>query len=130
MPDYTEADYNAYLMDSAWTRDQTAHLMELARQFDVRFIHMQDRWDVEKFSPRPSVEELKARYYGILGALDKVSVGVKYKLPTGMFASISREGGQFLLFNSSNKRRVPFSSCLRGAWSIEHKLFAHCNISA
>ncbi len=95
MPDYTEADYNAYLMDSAWTRDQTAHLMELARQFDVRFIHMQDRWDVEKFSPRPSIEELKARYYGILGALDKVSMGSDI---ANRYAAIDQQGGGAISF--------------------------------
>lgn len=48
--------------------------MDLARQFDVRFIHMHDRWDTEKFPPRPPIEEMKARYYGILAALDKVSI--------------------------------------------------------
>ncbi|VDM32631.1 unnamed protein product [Hydatigera taeniaeformis] len=72
VPTYTDADYRAYLQDSKWTLERTNHLMELARQFDVRFIHMHDRWDAEKFSPRPSLEELKARYYGILGILDKI----------------------------------------------------------
>lgn len=72
VPTYTDADYRAYLKDSKWTLERTNHLMELARQFDVRFIHMHDRWDAEKFPPRPSLEELKARYYGILGTLDKV----------------------------------------------------------
>lgn len=54
--------------------------MDLARQFDVRFIHMHDRWDTEKFPPRPAIEEMKARYYGILAALDKVSLATEIDL--------------------------------------------------
>ncbi|VDD76850.1 unnamed protein product [Mesocestoides corti] len=85
VPEFSEADYLAYLKDSKWTLEQTNHLMDLARQFDVRFIHMHDRWDAERFPPRPSVEELKARYYGILGAMDKIrgtnlSQGLRYDL--------------------------------------------------
>ena len=72
VPTITDVDYRAYLQDSKWTLELTNHLMDLARQFDVRFIHMHDRWDVDRFPPRPSIEEMKARYYGILGTLDKV----------------------------------------------------------
>ncbi|VDN44110.1 unnamed protein product, partial [Dibothriocephalus latus] len=53
----------AHLQDSKWTMEQTDHLMDLARQFDARFVLMQDRWDVSLFPPRPSIEDMKARYY-------------------------------------------------------------------
>ncbi|VDO08621.1 unnamed protein product [Rodentolepis nana] len=85
VPTYTDADYKSYLHDNKWTQTRTSHLMDLARQFDVRFIHMHDRWDTEKFPPRPAIEEMKARYYGILAALDKVrgtnlSQGLRYDI--------------------------------------------------
>lgn len=47
--------------------------MDLAQRFDLRFIIMADRYDIEKFSKR-SVEDLKDRYYKICGLLAKVSV--------------------------------------------------------
>lgn len=50
--------------------------MDLARRFDLRFIIMADRYDIEKFSKR-SVEDLKERYYKICGLLAKVSVFCK-----------------------------------------------------
>ncbi|KAM7533827.1 hypothetical protein Aperf_G00000112116 [Anoplocephala perfoliata] len=85
VPTYSDTDYKAYLQDNKWNQTRTAHLMELARQFDVRFIHMHDRWDIEKFPPRPTLEEMKARYYGILATLDKIrgtnlSQGLRYDL--------------------------------------------------
>uniref|UniRef100_A0A158QEE4 DNA methyltransferase 1-associated protein 1 n=1 Tax=Hymenolepis diminuta TaxID=6216 RepID=A0A158QEE4_HYMDI len=85
VPTYTDTDYKAYLQDNKWNQTRTAHLMDLARQFDVRFIHMHDRWDTEKFPPRPAIEEMKARYYGILAALDKIrgtnlSQGLRYDI--------------------------------------------------
>ncbi|KAL3310963.1 DNA methyltransferase 1-associated protein 1 [Cichlidogyrus casuarinus] len=71
LPTYTDDEYNAYLQDSKWPRDKTDYLMELAKRFELRFVHMQDRWDTDKFEPRPSIEDLKERYYGIAAAVDK-----------------------------------------------------------
>ncbi|KAH8874482.1 DNA methyltransferase 1-associated protein 1 [Schistosoma japonicum] len=83
IPEYTSEEYESMLKDSKWSEERTAHLMELAKRFDLRFIHMRDRWDCEKFPGRPSVEDLKERYYGILTQLDKargtnLSQGLRY----------------------------------------------------
>lgn len=32
--------------DEAWTREETDHLFELARRYDLRFIVMADRWEM------------------------------------------------------------------------------------
>ncbi|VDP93704.1 unnamed protein product [Echinostoma caproni] len=74
VPEYTTAEYETMLQDPKWTEAKTAHLMELARRFDLRFVHMRDRWDLERFPGRPSIEDLKERYYGILITLDKSHV--------------------------------------------------------
>ncbi|KAL7056286.1 hypothetical protein AAHC03_020602 [Spirometra sp. Aus1] len=83
VPTYTRPEYVAHLQDSKWTMEQTDHLMDLARQFDARFVLMQDRWDVSLFPPRPSIEDMKARYYAILASLDvlrgtSLSQGLRY----------------------------------------------------
>ncbi|CAH8642438.1 unnamed protein product [Schistosoma rodhaini] len=83
VPEYTVEEYETMLKDPKWSEERTAHLMELAKRFDLRFIHMRDRWDCEKFPGRPSVEDLKERYYGILTQLDKargtnLSQGLRY----------------------------------------------------
>uniref|UniRef100_A0A0X3NJH7 DNA methyltransferase 1-associated protein 1 n=2 Tax=Schistocephalus solidus TaxID=70667 RepID=A0A0X3NJH7_SCHSO len=70
VPTYTRPEYLAHLQDSKWTMEQTDHLMDLARRFDARFVLMQDRWDVSLFPPRPSIEDMKARYYAVLASLD------------------------------------------------------------
>ncbi|TPP67102.1 DNA methyltransferase 1-associated protein 1 [Fasciola gigantica] len=83
VPDYTSSEYETMLQDPKWTEAKTAHLMDLARRFDLRFVHMRDRWDSERFPGRPSIEDLKERYYGILITLDKargtnLSNGLRY----------------------------------------------------
>ncbi|VDL93265.1 unnamed protein product [Schistocephalus solidus] len=75
VPTYTRPEYLAHLQDSKWTMEQTDHLMDLARRFDARFVLMQDRWDVSLFPPRPSIEDMKARYYAVLASLDAVRAG-------------------------------------------------------
>jgi DNA methyltransferase 1-associated protein 1 len=45
-----------------WTREETDHLFELARTYDLRFIVMADRWLDSSFSER-TIEDLKERYY-------------------------------------------------------------------
>lgn len=65
-------EYQQHLWTDGWTKEETDHLMDLARRFDLRFVIIQDRYDTEKFSKR-SIEDLKDRYYKICGILAKVS---------------------------------------------------------
>lgn len=71
IPTYSDSEYNQHLKCEGWTKEETDHLMDLARRFDMRFIIMADRYDSEKFSKR-SVEDIKERYYKICGILSKV----------------------------------------------------------
>lgn len=71
VPSFTDEEYNQHLQAQGWTKEETNHLIDLAKRFDLRFIVMQDRWDKEKFADR-TVEDLKERYYTIKTVLDKV----------------------------------------------------------
>ncbi|XP_035788579.1 DNA methyltransferase 1-associated protein 1-like [Anopheles albimanus] len=73
IPTYTLSEYNAHLKTnpSKWTKQQTDHLFDLAKRFDVRFIVMCDRWERANYGIK-SVEDLKERYYEVVGILNKV----------------------------------------------------------
>lgn len=67
---YNDQEYQLLQLDN-WTKQETDHLFDLCRQFDLRFTVIQDRWDVTRFSKR-SIEDLKERYYDICNILNKV----------------------------------------------------------
>ncbi|CAG9838479.1 unnamed protein product [Diabrotica balteata] len=69
---YTEQEYNTHLKCDTWTKEETDHLIDLAKRFDLRFIVMADRYDTEKY-PKRTVEDLKQRYYKICGILSKLN---------------------------------------------------------
>ncbi|KAG8086241.1 hypothetical protein GUJ93_ZPchr0010g8221 [Zizania palustris] len=61
---YTDEEYEKYLTDPAWSREETDQLFELCERFDLRFIVIADR-----FPSARSVEDLKSRYYSVTRAL-------------------------------------------------------------
>ena len=79
IPTYDDAQYDEHLKDDDWSRGETDYLMDLCRDFDVRWIVIADRYDyqppltqgnlsstVPEDSAIPrSMEELKARYYAV-----------------------------------------------------------------
>ncbi|XP_059163538.1 DNA methyltransferase 1-associated protein 1-like isoform X2 [Physella acuta] len=71
VPIFSDLEYQQHLHDDNWTRQETDHLFELCKRFDVRFIIVHDRWDREKYKDH-SVEDLKERYYNICNTLAKV----------------------------------------------------------
>ncbi|XP_019858517.1 PREDICTED: DNA methyltransferase 1-associated protein 1-like [Amphimedon queenslandica] len=71
IPTYTDEEYTSVLQETGWSKLETDHLFELCRQFDLRFVIIQDRFDTEKFQKR-SVEDLKARYYSVYNRLLKL----------------------------------------------------------
>lgn len=71
VPVYSDLEYQQHLHDEGWTRQETDHLFDLSKRFDVRFIIVHDRWDKQRFRQR-SVEDLKERYYTICNTLTKV----------------------------------------------------------
>ncbi|KAG8389593.1 hypothetical protein BUALT_Bualt02G0245200 [Buddleja alternifolia] len=61
---YTDEEYEKYLTDPAWTKEETDQLFDLCERFDLRFIVIADRFPSEK-----TVEELKDRYYSVSRAI-------------------------------------------------------------
>ena len=84
-PKYTDEEYEAHLKSDKWTKEETDYLMDLATDFDLRWVIIGDRYDYHP-SPPPSqevsrdamavdhppaqpkprtTEDLKARYYTV-----------------------------------------------------------------
>ncbi|RYQ89388.1 hypothetical protein Ahy_B09g096058 isoform E [Arachis hypogaea] len=61
---YTDEEYEKYLTDPRWTKEETDQLFDLCEQFDLRFIVIADR-----FPSSRTLEELKDRYYSVSRAL-------------------------------------------------------------
>ena len=61
MPVFNDMEYQAHLREEGWSREETEHLLDLCRQFDLRFPVIQDRWDRERFKTKRSIEDLKER---------------------------------------------------------------------
>ncbi|KAL4197724.1 hypothetical protein AMTRI_Chr04g189720 [Amborella trichopoda] len=61
---YTDEEYEKYLTDPNWTKEETDQLFDLCEQFDLRFIVIADRFPTSR-----STEELKSRYYAVSRAL-------------------------------------------------------------
>lgn len=70
IPEYTDEEYSQHLQFEGWTRQETDHLFDLCRMFDLRFIVIQDRWDRTRFANR-TVEDLKEHYYNVCNTLTK-----------------------------------------------------------
>lgn len=49
-------------MDPTWTKEETDHLWDLCKNFDLRFAVVYDRYD-SKYDR--SIEDLKYRYYSV-----------------------------------------------------------------
>lgn len=75
IPQYTLNEYNTHLrMNTRWNKANTDHLFDLAKRFDTRFVIMTDRWDRDKHGDK-TVEDLKERYYEVIGILQKLRGG-------------------------------------------------------
>jgi len=75
IPTYNLNEYNTHLrMNTKWNKSQTDYLFELGQRFDTRFVIMADRWDRDKYGIK-TVEDLKERYYEVIGILQKIRQG-------------------------------------------------------
>jgi len=60
--EFSEEEYNLVAEHGDWTKEETLYLWDLCKNYDLRFIVVQDRYDETKYKRR-SVEDLKERYY-------------------------------------------------------------------
>lgn len=96
VPQYSEDQYNANLESDDWTREETDYLMQLAKDFDLRWPIIWDRYD---YVPQPpaddadtsdpstamvpaaqsrTLENLKARYYEVAAKMMAVQKPAQY----------------------------------------------------
>ncbi|XP_027352774.1 SWR1-complex protein 4-like isoform X2 [Abrus precatorius] len=61
---YTDEEYDKYLTDPMWTKEETNQLFDLCERFDLRLVIIADR-----FPSSRTVEELKDRYYSVSRAI-------------------------------------------------------------
>lgn len=93
--EYNDEQYNAKLQSDEWTKDETDYLMQLVKDFDLRWPLI---WDRYEYSPKPpedaemngadtavvslpkprTMEDLKARYYEVQVKIMEVQKPMKY----------------------------------------------------
>ncbi|KAI1332769.1 SWR1-complex protein 4 [Xylariaceae sp. FL0255] len=100
IPEYSDDQYNANLTSDNWSKDETDYLFELARDFDLRWSLIWDRYDYSPRldketngdgtdgtdpntaiiqAPKPrTMEDLKARYYEVAAKMMAVQKPVHY----------------------------------------------------
>ncbi|PKI84997.1 swr complex subunit [Malassezia vespertilionis] len=60
---YSTEEYNQYLHDDDWTREETDYLIYMCEEYDTRFIVIEDRYEWP--DKKRTIEDLKSRYYTI-----------------------------------------------------------------
>ncbi|KAJ6787462.1 hypothetical protein PWT90_10234 [Aphanocladium album] len=97
VPQYTDDQYLQNLQNEEWTREETDYLMELAREFDLRWPLIWDRYEwnppamngeadadgdeskaVVPTARQRALEDLKARYYEVAAKMMAVNKPVQY----------------------------------------------------
>lgn len=66
--DYSEEQYNQYFQSENWSRSETDYLMNIVKEFDLRWAIISDRYqysspNTSEVPRRRTMEDLKARYY-------------------------------------------------------------------
>ncbi|KAK0701483.1 hypothetical protein B0T21DRAFT_378737 [Apiosordaria backusii] len=96
VPQYNEDQYHSNLQNNDWTKEETDYLLDLAKNFDLRWTII---WDRYEFTPKPpggdaangdtstavvpapkqrSMEDLKARYYEVAAKMMAVQKPAQY----------------------------------------------------
>ncbi|KAI8376365.1 uncharacterized protein BYT42DRAFT_574336 [Radiomyces spectabilis] len=65
--EYSNEEYEKYLTDPEWTKEETDYLFDLCRRYDLRFPVIADRYQYNDSSR--SIEDLKDRYCSVYRAL-------------------------------------------------------------
>lgn len=103
IPQYTVAEYNTHLKSNnpKWSKLQTDHLFDLANRFDLRFVVMADRWDRANCGTI-TVEDLKERYYEVIGTLTKIRAAAGV---SGTPAAVAAAEKKVFVFDGEHERK-------------------------
>ncbi|KAI9302294.1 hypothetical protein BJ944DRAFT_290272 [Cunninghamella echinulata] len=75
--EYTDEEYDKYLTDTDWSKEETNYLFKLCQQYDLRFPVIADRF--EYGTSARTMEDLKDRYYSVNRKLIKVRGGLTHE---------------------------------------------------
>ncbi|CCC13035.1 hypothetical protein SMACR_06178 [Sordaria macrospora] len=93
VPQYSEDQYNTNLKHPDWTKEETDYLLELAKDFDLRWPIIWDRYEYAPQQPEGEIpdgmavvpapkprtmEDLKARYYEVAAKMMAVQKPAQY----------------------------------------------------
>lgn len=95
IPEYNDEQYTAKLQSDDWTKEETSYLMELVKDYDLRWPVIWDRYDFSPKKPEdadtngensalvPAVkprdmEDLKARYYEVAAKMMELQKAIQY----------------------------------------------------
>ena len=79
VPEYSDSEYESLLKSDDWSREETDYLINLALEYDLRWVVMADRYDYRPPYPPPddesvavaispktrTMEDIKVRYYEV-----------------------------------------------------------------
>ncbi|KAJ8324672.1 hypothetical protein BDV3_004909 [Batrachochytrium dendrobatidis] len=71
---YTDEEYESYLQDPSWTREETDQLFLLCKEFELRFFVIADRFETNTVR---TIEDMKDRYYSVSRTLVLVRYGAQ-----------------------------------------------------
>ncbi|KAL3424623.1 SWR1-complex protein 4 [Phlyctema vagabunda] len=93
-PNYDDEQYRSRLQSDDWTKDETDYLINLVREYDLRWPVIWDRYEYQPLSPEVSAEEgsiaivavpkersmedMKARYYSVAAKMMAVQNPVQF----------------------------------------------------
>ncbi|KAG2202548.1 hypothetical protein INT47_012542 [Mucor saturninus] len=109
--DYSEEDYEKYLTDTDWSKEETDYLFDLCRQFDLRFPVIEDRYNYK--NKGRTMEDLKDRYYSVYRKLilqgkgndyipDRQSLAQQYSYDKSK--EVERKNALIMLFNRTKEQ--------------------------
>jgi DNA methyltransferase 1-associated protein 1 len=132
VPTFTDAQYERYLRDADWTRDETDYLMSLVKAYAQKWPVIIDRYEwspvqsesqgleLSKSSPR-DLESLKARYYSVCAK------AMEFSLPNGVADMNAEEFAlheQYGKFNPETERTrkgLAWQLCRRSADDVKEE---------
>jgi DNA methyltransferase 1-associated protein 1 len=113
VPEYTDSEYETYLQHEDWTKEETDYLIDLCKEYGLRWVVIADRYD---YQPSAKVEQvdavstalvtppkirtmevLKARYYGVARRMMEI------KTPVPSMAKAEFEVYEKMKFNASQE---------------------------